>query len=138
MDLSNVPRLLKARFASVRQDLDEILSRFTDADLNWGSWRGVKTVADEILEIADKDREAVIWLKMIVWPDDKPPAFDAETTNLAGARAALALIRQTTCFYRLDDGGRARNTGPLSRRMLGNSATDRVPKKRSSKKYCFP
>ena len=99
MAMPNVHRLLKARFASVRQDLEETLGWFTDADLSWRPANGMKTVAEQILEIADKDREAVIWMKTGVWPDDEPPSFDPETINLAQARTVLAGIRETTLAY---------------------------------------
>lgn len=91
--------LLKARFASVRQDLDEALNGFTDSDLTWSPGAGMRTVAGQILEIADKDREAVIWMKTGVWPDGEPASFDPETITLDQARTALATIRLTTLAY---------------------------------------
>lgn len=91
--------LLKARFTSVRRDLDEALNGFTDSDLPWRPGAGMRTVAGQILEIADKDRETVIWMKTGVWPDDEPPSFDLEAITLDQARAALAAIRQTTLDY---------------------------------------
>jgi len=91
--------LLKARFISVRQDFYQSLSRLTDDDLPWKPAEGMRTVAELLLEIADKDREVVIWLKTGTWPDDDPPSFDPETANLAEIRAQLDTIRQTTFAY---------------------------------------
>ncbi|MBS1728427.1 MAG: DinB family protein [Armatimonadetes bacterium] len=91
--------LLKARFNFVRRDLDKTLDRFTDDQMNWCPSPGLKTVSGQILEIADKDREAVIWLKTGTWPDDDPPSFDLETTTLTESRAVLANIRETTFAY---------------------------------------
>ena len=97
--MSDLHHLLKARFKAVRQDLDQVLSRFTDEEFGWGPGHGMHTVGGLVLEIADKDREAVIWMKTGVWPDDEPPSFDLERTNLEEARAKLEAIRQTTLAY---------------------------------------
>ena len=99
MVMRDLHGLLKARFSWVRQDLDATLSRFGDTDLSWSPRDGMRTVGGQLLEIADKDREVVIWMKTGVWPDDEPPSFDLETTNLDQARTALADIRQTTLVY---------------------------------------
>jgi uncharacterized damage-inducible protein DinB len=99
MAMLNLHGLLKARFTSVRQDLEDTLGRFTDADLSWSPRGGMRTVGGQILEIADKDREVVVWLKTGVWPDDEPPSFDVTNTTLSQARDALASIRETTLTY---------------------------------------
>ena len=97
--MPNLHDLLKARFATVRRDLDKTLSRFTDEDVYWKLGDGMRTVGAQLLEIADKDREVIIWLKTGTWPDDEPPSFDPETTSLDQMRAALNAIRSTTLAY---------------------------------------
>lgn len=97
--MTNLHGLLKARLASVRKDLFEVLDRFTDADMNWSPGPGMRTVGGQILEIADKDREVVIWLKTGTWPDDDPPSFDLEKTTVDQMRMALNAIRETTIAY---------------------------------------
>ena len=97
--MPNLHDLLKARFASVRRDLDKTLGRFTDEDLDWKPGDGMRTVGAQLLEIADKDREVVTWMKTGAWPDDEPPSFDPETTGLDQMRAALNAIRSTTLAY---------------------------------------
>src|SRR5437868_3275063 len=67
MAMPNLHQLLKARFASVRQDLEETLSRFTDGEFGWKPRDGMRTVGGQILEIADKDRETVSCMTLASW-----------------------------------------------------------------------
>ena len=97
--MPNLHNLLKARLASVRKDLMETSGRFTDEDLGWSPAAGMRTVGGQLLEIADKDREVVIWLKTGTWPDDDPPSFDVETADIALIRSSLECIRATTLEY---------------------------------------
>lgn len=91
--------LLKARFQVVRRQFDRVLDRFTDADLPWRPAPSAKSVAEQILEIVDKDRETVRWLQTGVWPDDEPPSFNVETATLDDMRSAMQRIRQNTLSY---------------------------------------
>lgn len=90
---------LKARFASVRQDLDQVLRRLTDADLSWAPREGMRTIAGQLLEIANKEKEALGWVQTGVWPDDGPDAFDSETATLEDIRSAMAALRIATYDY---------------------------------------
>src|SRR5579862_3590646 len=91
--------LIKARLAMVRRQLDQVISRFTDDEFHWRPADGMMTVGGQLLEIADKDRESVIWMKTGAWPDDEPPSFELETANFDIARKALEGIRATTLTY---------------------------------------
>lgn len=91
--------LLRARFLVVRNYLDRTLDRFAEDDFFWSPGTGIKTVAEQILEIADKDRESVLWIQTGKWPDDEPPSFDLATSSLSTARSRLAEIRTTTLAF---------------------------------------
>ncbi|MBS1708477.1 MAG: DinB family protein [Armatimonadetes bacterium] len=91
--------LLKARFAHVRRDLDRVLDRLVEADMRWTPAQGMRTVASQLVEIADKERETLVWVQTGVWPDDDPPTFDEETVTLAEARVALARLRKATYAF---------------------------------------
>jgi len=90
---------LKARFASVRRDLEQVLDRLTDQDLPWHPREGMHTIGDLLLEIANKEKEALGWVQTGTWPDDGPDAFDLSTATLAEIRAAMVALRQETYHY---------------------------------------
>jgi len=91
--------LLKARFAHVRRDLDRVLDKLVEADMRWAPGPGMRTVAGQLVEIADKERETLVWVQTGIWPDDEPPSFAEETVTLAEARAALARLREATYTF---------------------------------------
>ena len=90
---------LKARFAYVRQDLEAVLRRLQDSDLTWSPREGMHTIAELLLEIANKEKEALGWIQTGVWPDDGPDAFDVATATLEDIKAAMASLRATTYAY---------------------------------------
>jgi uncharacterized damage-inducible protein DinB len=90
--------LLKARFAMVRQDLDQVLDRLSDADVPWEPKEGMRTIGGLLVEIADKEREALIWIKERTWPEEMP-SFDPETSTIQEIRAVLATLRAETYAY---------------------------------------
>ncbi len=94
-----IHELLRARFDVVRNYLDRTLDRFTEEEFNWSPGEGLKTVAEQILEMADKDRESVLWIQTGVWPDDQPATFDPAVTTLRDSRAILAEIRKETLVF---------------------------------------
>lgn len=91
--------LLRARFGTIRKQLDRVLDRFSEEEFSWSPGEGLKTVGEQLLEIADKDRESVIWIKTGVWPDDDPPSFDPDQTTLSQARVRLGEIREETLAF---------------------------------------
>jgi uncharacterized damage-inducible protein DinB len=91
--------LLKARFAHVRRDLDRVLDKLVEADMRWAPALGMRTVAGQLVEIADKERETLAWVQTGIWPDDEPPSFAEETVTLAEARSALARLREATYTF---------------------------------------
>lgn len=91
--------LLKARFAMVRQDLGQVLDRLVDADLTWAPREGMRTISGQLLEIANKEKEATKWLQTGTWPDEDPDAFDESTATLEEIKAVLAALRQQTYAY---------------------------------------
>lgn len=97
--MADVKKFLKARFAYSSKDLGEVLGRLTDSDLSWSPREGMPTIADLLLEIANKEKETPVWLKTGVWPDDSPDAFDISTATVEEIRLALAALRQETYAY---------------------------------------
>lgn len=97
--MAEVREFLKARFACARQDLEEALCRLEDSDLNWSPREGMRTIAGQLLEIANKEKEALGWIQAGVWPDDGPDAFDMQTATLEDIRAAMAALRLETYAY---------------------------------------
>lgn len=103
--MAAVRELLKARFLSDRHDLEGVLRRLQDADLLWAPREGMRTIVDQLLEIANKEKETLGWIQDGIWPDDSPDAFDMETATVAEIREVLATLRQGTYAYidSLDD-----------------------------------
>lgn len=97
--MSATQELLKARFAFVRQDLDEVLARLNDSDLDWSPVRGMPTVDGLLLEIANKEKETIAWLQTGNWPDDEPDAFELEEATISNIKLTLASLRSATYAY---------------------------------------
>jgi uncharacterized damage-inducible protein DinB len=82
----------------VRQDFDEVLDELTDADLPRRPIDDLPSVAGLLVEMANKEKELVAWLREGEWPDEDPDAFD-ETTTLAEMRSVFARLREETLRY---------------------------------------
>lgn len=93
-----IHEFLKARFAFVRQDLEAVLAKRSDADLRWHPTEGMLTVAGQLLEIANKEKEALAWLRTGEWPEG-PDAFDPETATLKQIKDRMAHLREDTYAY---------------------------------------
>jgi uncharacterized damage-inducible protein DinB len=91
--------VLKARFNMVRQDFDAVVARLTDADLPYTPAEGMRSVAGQLIEIANKEKETIGWLRTGVWPDGEPDAFDAETADLKTIRGVMEDLRKDTFAY---------------------------------------
>lgn len=94
----DIHHFLKARFAFVRQDLEAVLARRIDADLRWHPAEGMRTVAGQLLEIANKEKEALAWLRTGEWPEG-PDAFDPMTATLEQIRNRISELRAETYAY---------------------------------------
>ena len=97
--MADVRKFLKARFAYARKDLEEVLSRLENSDLSWSPREGMPTIADLLLEIANKNKETPVWIQTGVWPDDGPDAFDTATATVDEIRATLAALQSETYAY---------------------------------------
>lgn len=97
--MTKTRELLKARFACARQDLEKALQRLTDPDLPWSPREGMRTIANQLVEIANKEKETLGWVQTGVWPDEEPDAFNAETATVAEIRTVLAELRAETYAY---------------------------------------
>ncbi len=102
-----LPDLLKARFNQTGKDLQQVLIRLSDDDLNWSATPGMRTIRGLLLEIADKEREVVKWIQVGIWPDDDPSTFDENNAALDEIKGHLADLRKATFAYidSLDDAG---------------------------------
>ena len=90
---------LKARLAYVRQDLEGVLRRLRDSDLSWKPAEGMPSIADLLLEIANKVKEVPVWLQSGEWPDGDPDAFDVESATVEGIKSAFGALRTQTYAY---------------------------------------
>ena len=54
---------LKARLLYVRQDFDAVLEKLTDADLPWRPADDTPSIAGLLIEIANKEKELIAWLR---------------------------------------------------------------------------
>src|SRR5579871_6309826 len=97
--MANTHDYLKDRFACVRQDLDQVLDRLDDTLLPWAPHSGMPTIVGLLLEIANKERETLVWVQAGVWPDDGPDAFEPKTATLGQIRLALAQLRTETYAF---------------------------------------
>ena len=90
----------------MRQDFDEVLDELTDADLSWRPADELPSVAGLLVEMANKEKELVGWLRSGEWPDDEPDAFH-ETATLEEIRSVFATLREDTLRYvdSLDEAG---------------------------------
>jgi uncharacterized damage-inducible protein DinB len=91
--------ILKARFAVVRQDFDGVLTQLNDQDLDWRPADGMPKVRDLLLEIADKEREVILWIERGEWPDGDPPTFTPEHATLNEIKTAVQSLRAATYTF---------------------------------------
>ncbi|MBA3726194.1 MAG: DinB family protein [Armatimonadetes bacterium] len=97
--MASAREFVKARLAMTRQDLDQVLAHLTDVEPRWVPGEGMKTIGDQLLEIANKDIEIVGWLRNGEWPDDETDPFNAETSTLVEKKAGLESTRAATLEY---------------------------------------
>ena len=75
-----------------------MLDQLTDADLSRRPWEGMPSVAGLLVEMANKEKELIAWLRTGEWPDDDPDAFD-EAATLAEIRPVFDDLREQTLAY---------------------------------------
>lgn len=78
----------------------------TDADLALRPIDEMPSVAGLLVEMANKEKELIAWLRTGEWPEDDPDAFE-ESAMLAEIRAMFASLREDTLAYidSFDDDG---------------------------------
>ena len=91
--------LLKARFNLTGKFLQQVIDRLKDEDLPWSPALGMRTIRNQLLEIADKERETLKWIQTGTWPDDDPPTFDEESASLEEIKSKIASLRKATFMY---------------------------------------
>jgi uncharacterized damage-inducible protein DinB len=59
----------------------------------------MRTVRGQLLEIANKEKEALKWIRTGTWPDEDPDAFDEPAASLAEIQSVLGQLRADTYAY---------------------------------------
>src|SRR5947208_3427091 len=93
-------RLLIARFAVVRRDLDRVLANLTQEMFPWAPADGMRTIQGLLFEIAGKEVELLAYAKaggQAEWVEVED--FGGRETTLDGMREVLSEIRQATLKY---------------------------------------
>lgn len=81
--------LLKGRLATVRADLDEVMSRLTDDLLEWAPTSRMRTVHGQLAEIAGTEIQILHWIK-----NQEALSFEQATVGFADV-ASIDAWRQT-------------------------------------------
>ena len=91
---------LKARMAIVREDLDEVLGRLSDADLPWAPAAGMRTVGGQLAEIAGTERQLLAWMRDGKHlPFEDAMNFGESAATLSGMKDVLSETRRETLAY---------------------------------------
>jgi uncharacterized damage-inducible protein DinB len=96
--MQTIHDLLKARFLVTKRYLDRVLNRLTDQDLSWTPGEGMRSVAGQLLEISNKEKECLGWLQENVY-DDSLDVFDPESTTLVEINTLRKSLRADTFLY---------------------------------------
>lgn len=89
--------LLKARLAIVREDLEEVLGRLSEDDLDWAPTPGMRTVRGQLIEIAATERQLLTWItdqRHLTYQEAED--FGEHSQTLDGLKQVLAGVRQQT------------------------------------------
>lgn len=89
---------LEARLGYVRQDFDEVFAELTDDDLGFRPSGEMASVSDVLMEMANKEKELIAWLRAGEWPEDDPDAFE-ESATLTEIRSVFDSLREDTLRY---------------------------------------
>lgn len=75
-----------------------MLDELTDADLSQRPVEAMPSVVGLLVEMANKEKELIAWLRSGEWPEDEPDTF-AETASLSEIRSVFATLREETLRY---------------------------------------
>lgn len=75
-----------------------MLDELSDADLSLSPVEGMPSVAELLVEMANKEKELIAWLQTGEWPEEDPDAFEV-TSPLAQMRSVFADLRAETLRY---------------------------------------
>ena len=96
----NTKRLLKARFAIVRRDLDRVLAHLTEEMLPWAPREGMPTIQGLLFEIAGKEVELLAYARaggQEEWLEVEN--YGGREATLQGMKDVLKEARQATLGY---------------------------------------
>lgn len=100
MDAPSVPTLLKARLATVRSSLSDVIERLSDDLLEWAPSEGMRTVRDQLFEIVGKEVEFLAFAKERgdnEWVEID--AFGDRENSISGWVQILSEVRRDTLAY---------------------------------------
>lgn len=86
---------LKARLALVRQDLEEVIERLSDADLDWAPTQGMRTIGGQLVEIIGTEIMLLKWMR------------DAEKMSFKEAEAVAREAKSLAELHEILDSTRA-------------------------------
>lgn len=75
-----------------------MLDELTDPDLSQHPVEAMPSVVGLLVEMANKEKELIAWLRSGVWPEDEPDTF-AETASLSEIRSVFSTLREETLRY---------------------------------------
>ena len=95
--MSHSRRLLLARMANTREDLEEVLDRIDDRIMDWAPVAGMRTISGQMVEIAATEIQVRGRLKKSVWiSDDEIRASIGDLGSIGTMRAFLRAVRSET------------------------------------------
>lgn len=98
--MSTRRHLLRARFDTVRRDLEEVLGRMQPDWMDWAPTEGMRTLGGQLFEIAVTEHQLITLLRDDVWVDEEEyRASLGRWNDFDVLRSALAEIRGNTLGY---------------------------------------
>jgi len=91
---------LKARLALVREDLDAVVARLSDADLAFAPREGMRTIGGQLAEIAGTEIQVLAYLREgmhIPWEESND--FGERGKSVDAMKDVLGEVRQSTLEY---------------------------------------
>src|SRR5258706_1501974 len=96
----NTKHLLKARFTTVRRDLDRVLAPLTQEMFLWSPREGMRTIQNQLFEIAGKEVELLAYARARgreEWVEVEN--YGGREATLEGMKDVLNEARQATLAY---------------------------------------
>lgn len=100
MSSTNRHDLLKARFLTIRRDLDEVVDRIPPDALAWAPAEGMRTLGGQLFEIVSAEIQLLTLLREDRWVEDEAVADRiGDLDDLNAFRKVLVDVRGETLAY---------------------------------------